>query len=232
MITHYSIPKIDDFQLLKEKVFDTIRKSIISLSLLPGQQLVEQRLAEELGVSKSPIREALQKLEQKGLVYTIPFKGCFVTEITPKEIEDTFQFREALETYCVRLICEFVSEDEFIRLKTILSQGEIALQRNDIENCYSINTQFHDALVGLTNNSKIIQNYSTLRDHLDRYRNIASRIKGRVAQSHQDHVSILESIERKDGVQSEKKMSAHMRSVLQDILCSEELQDFFRKPAI
>jgi DNA-binding GntR family transcriptional regulator len=193
---------------------------------------VEQRLAEELGVSKSPIREALHKLEQKGLVYTIPFKGCFVAEITPKEIEDTFQFREALEIYCVRLICEISPEDEILRLKAILSQGETALQENDIEKCYSINTQFHDALVGLTNNSKIIQSYSTLRDHLDRYRNIGSRIKGRVAQSHQDHVSILGSIERRDDARSEKKMSAHMRSVLQDILLSEELQDFFRQPAV
>jgi DNA-binding GntR family transcriptional regulator len=228
MPTRYHVSKIDDFQLLKGRVFEKIKRGIISLSLLPGQQLVEQRLAEELGVSKSPIREAFLKLEEKGLVHTIPYKGCFVTEITQKEIEHTFQLREALETYCVRLICETLAEDGIIKLKKIISRGEKALHKNDVKNCYAANTLFHDALIGMTNNSKITQSFLTLRDHLDRYRNIASRIGGRVEKSHQDHVSIFESIEEKDAIQSSKKMSAHIRDVLQDILSSEEFQAFFR----
>lgn len=84
----YQLGKISDFQLLKDRAYDAIKKSIIALSFLPNEQLVEQRLARDLGVSKSPIREALHRLEREGLVYTIPFKGGFVAEITEEAIRE------------------------------------------------------------------------------------------------------------------------------------------------
>ncbi len=215
--------KISDFALLKDRVYEIIKKNIISLSLHPNHQLVEQRLAEDMGVSKSPIREALLRLEREGLVYTIPFKGCFVAKINPKDLQETFQLREALEMYCVQQGCEVFSGEEINRLKEILVEGDKALQADDVNRCYSINTLFHDTLVSTTKNSKIQRTYSNLRDHLDRYRNIASRIRGRVAKSHQEHVLILDAIERRDEVQARKQMVDHVRSVLVDILHSGEL---------
>ena len=220
--------KISDFPLLKDKVFEAIRRRIVDLTLPPKEQLVEQRLAEELGVSKSPIREALLRLERDGLVYTLPFKGCFVAEITPQDVQHTFQLREALEGYCLKLICETFSDREISRIRKILLKGEEALKGNNLEQCYCINTEFHDALITYAKNPKIQRTYSTLRDHLDRYRNIASRIWGRVGKSHKDHLLIMEALERRDLVQSEGHMSEHLRSVLEDLLCSEEFQAFCR----
>jgi len=220
--------KIAQFPLLKDKVYEAIKSRIVDLSLPPNDQLVEQRLAEELGVSKSPIREALLRLERDGLVYTLPFKGCFVAEITPQDVKHTFQLREALETYCLKLICEAFSDVEMSRLRTILLKGEEALKGNHLDLCYSVNTEFHDALITYTKNPKIQRTYLTLRDHLDRYRNIASRIWGRVGKSHQDHLLIMEALERRDLVHSERHMSDHLRSVLEDLLRSEEFQIFCR----
>jgi DNA-binding GntR family transcriptional regulator len=218
--------KISEFPLLKDKVYEAIKRRIVDLSLPPNDQLVEQRLAEELGVSKSPIREALQRLETAGLVYTLPFKGCFVAEITPQDVKHTFQLREALEIHCLKLACESFSDEEIHRIRTILLKGQEAVKGNDLEQSYFVNTEFHDALITYTKNPKIQRTYLTLRDHLDRYRNIASRIWGRVGKSHQDHLLIMETLERRDLVQSGKYMSDHLRSVLEDLLRSKEFQAF------
>ncbi|MCX5907337.1 MAG: GntR family transcriptional regulator [Deltaproteobacteria bacterium] len=214
--------KISDFLLLKDKVYDAIKTRIIDLTLAPKEQLVEQRLAEELGVSKSPIREALLRLETDGLVYTLPFKGCFVAEITPQDLQHIFQLREALETYCLRLAGKNYSAENFSGIRSILSKGEAAVRGNHFEHCYSINTEFHDTLILTAKNPKIQRIYMTLRDHLDRYRNIASRIRGRVRKSHREHILIVEALEKRDLVQSEKYLSDHLRSVLDDLLRSKE----------
>jgi len=224
----YRLGKISDVQLLKDKVYEVIKKSIIELSLSPNEQLVEQRLAEELGVSKSPIREALMLLEQDGLVYTVPFKGCFVTEISRKNIHEIFQLREALERFSVKVLSENYSELEPQRAKEILREAEEALRRGDVKRCFTANTKFHDFLLTTTKNERIVQAYSTLRIHLDRYRKIASLILGRVAKSHKEHVLIFAAIEKRDGNQAEKRMSEHLRSVLEDFLHSQELQSFCR----
>jgi DNA-binding GntR family transcriptional regulator len=225
----YRFGKISDVQLLKDKVYEVIKKSIIELSLSPNDQLVEQRLAEELGVSKSPIREALMRLEQDGLVYTVPFKGCFVTEISLKNINEIFQLREALERFSVKFLSENYSQSGLQGAKKILEEAENALRRGDVKRCFEANTKFHDFLLTATKNERIIQAYSTLRNHLDRYRNIASLILGRVAKSHQEHLLIVAAIEKKDGNRAEKRMSEHLCSVLEDFLHSKELQTFTDK---
>jgi DNA-binding GntR family transcriptional regulator len=228
MQDNFRLEKLTDFQLLKDKVYEAIKKSIINLSPPPKEQLVEQRLAEKLGVSKSPIREALLRLEREGLVYTLPFKGSFVAEITEKGIHEIFQLREALETFCVKLASEKFSDTEMQKGREILSEAEEALRRNDIKGCFACNTRLHDFLISSGNNERITQTYSTLRNHLDRYRNIASLILGRVAKSHQEHLLIFEAIEQRDGGRAEKRMSEHLRSVLNDFLHSRELQSFYR----
>lgn len=149
----YKLIKINDFKLLKDKVYEAIKNGIIQLSLPPKEPLVEQRLAENSGVSKPPIREALLRLEG--------------------------------------------------------------------------NTPFHDFIVAQINNEKIIKTYATIRHHLDRYRNIASLIFGRVAKSHREHVLTFKVIEQRDGAQAEKRMAEHLRSVLDDFLISKILQPFW-----
>jgi len=223
------IERVPDFQLLKHKVYEAIKKGIINLSLPPNEQLVEQRLAEELGVSKSPIREALQRLEREGLVYTLPFKGCFVAAITQKDISEIFQLRQALETFCVKYACITFSEEELQKAREILSAAQDALLHDDVSRCYACNIQFHDFLISGSKNERITQAYSTLRDQLDRYRNIASRIFGRVAKSHKEHLLIMEALEQRDGAEAERRMSKHLQSLLEEFLQSRELQSFIRQ---
>ncbi len=218
--------KLADIHLLKDKVYEAIKKSIIDLSLPPGEQLVEQRLAEGLGVSKSPIREALHRLEREGLVYTLPFRGCFVANITEKDIREVFQIREALETFSIKCACENFSDQKINGARAILSKAEACLRQGDVEHCYGFNLQFHDLIISHSRNGRIIQTYSTLLDHLDRYRNIGKHITGRVAKSHQEHILIMEAFEQRDGMIAERRMSEHLRSVLEEFLQSEEIKSF------
>ena len=220
------LQKVTDFQLLKDKVYEAIKKSIINLSFLPDEPLVEQRLAEELGVSKSPIREALMRLEREGLVYTIPFKGCFVAKVTRKDIIEVIQLREALETFCVKYACKIFSHAEIQRAKEIISEAKEALRQDDIKRCLSRNLQFHEFLISQSKNEKIVKAYANLQDHLDRYRNIAKQIVGRVAKSHREHILIMDALEQRDEALAEKRMADHFRSILEDFLPSAELGSF------
>ncbi len=220
------LEKISDLHLLKDKVYDLLKQSIISLAFPPHTQLVEQRLAKDLGVSKSPIRESLLRLERDGLAYTLPFKGCFVAEISARNLRETFQLREALETYAVRQACSVAPRGAIEQIRRTLLRGDEAARKNAHQRCYQVNIEFHDQLISLWQNQQMIRTYATLRNHLDRYRNLASRISGRVAKSHAEHLKIFECLEKRQPIVAQKKMSEHLSSVLEDLLNSKEFSPF------
>lgn len=218
-----------NFQLLKHRAYEAIRQRIIDLALRPNEQLIEQRLTEQLGFSKSPIREAIQRLEQEGLVYSLPFKGCFVAEITEKDIREIFQLREALETFCIRIGCETFSKKEIQEFRKFLGKAEKALRGENLKDCYIFDRQLHELLISFSKNAKIIQTYSTLKDHLYRYWNISNLISGRVAKSHEQHLLIVESLEQRDKMLAEARVSTHLESVLEDFVHSHEFKFFCRR---
>ena len=224
------IPKVSEISLLKDQVYEIIKKSIIDLSLFPTEQLVEQRFAEKLGVSKSPVREALQRLEKEGLVYTLPFKGCFVSKITRKDITDVFQLREALETFSFKYACQNLKGGEIRKASKILLEGEKALDQNDISHWHATSNRFHDFFIFKSQNERVVKVFLTLSDHLNRYRNIVIRILGRAQKSHQQHKLIMEAVEQKNLVEVERRISTHLHSILEEFLESNELKSFFGPP--
>ena len=218
--------KIINIKLLKNQAYEGIKERIINLTLRPNEQLVEQRLAQQLGISKSPIREAIQRLEREGLVYSLPFRGGFVAAVSEQDIREIFQLREALERFCIKNACLIFSGDDLKRIEKIISKADKALQQGEIKGAYLIDIQLHDFLIKSSKNEKIIQTYVNLRDHLNRYWNIASLISGRVAKSHQEHILIIEAIAQKDEVQAEKRISEHLRSVLEEFIQSKEFRSY------
>ena len=218
--------KIINIKLLKNQAYEGIKERIINLTLRPNEQLVEQRLAQQLGISKSPIREAIQRLEREGLVYSLPFRGGFVAAVSEQDIREIFQLREALERFCIKNACLIFSGDDLKRIEKIISKADKALHQGEIKGAYLIDIQLHDFLIKSSKNEKIIQTYVNLRDHLNRYWNIASLISGRVAKSHQEHILIIEAIAQKDEVQAEKRISEHLRSVLEEFIQSKEFRSY------
>lgn len=218
-----------NFQLLKHKAYDGIKQRIIDLTFRPNEQLIEQQLTEQLGFSKSPIREAIQRLEQEGLVYSLPFKGCFVAEISEKDIREIFQLRGALETFCIKIGCEIFSKKEIQDFKKFLSKAEKALRNDNLNECYIFDRKLHEQLISFSKNSKIIKTYASLKDHLYRYWNISNLILGRVAKSHEQHSLIVEALEKRNKMLAEERISSHLESVLDDFVNSSEFKFFCRR---
>jgi DNA-binding GntR family transcriptional regulator len=217
-----------NINLLKNQAYEGIKERIINLTLRPNEQLVEQRLAEQLGISKSPIREAIQRLEREGLIYSLPFRGGFAAAVSEQDIREIFQLREALERFCIKNACLIFSGDDLKKIRKIISRSDKALQQGDIKEAYLIDIQLHDFLINSSNNGKLIQTYANLRDHLTRYWNIASLISGRVAKSHQEHLLILEAIAQRDESQAEKRISEHLHSILEEFIQSKEFRAYCR----
>ena len=145
---------IDEYLPLRDVVFNTLRRAILKGELEPGERLMEIALANKLGVSRTPIREAIRKLELEGLVLMIPRKGAEVARITEKDLRDVLEVRTSLEKLAIELACDRITEDDIHDLKTI-AEKDVA---------------FHDIIFRSTKNARLIQILNNLREQMYRYR--------------------------------------------------------------
>lgn len=162
--------KINEYLPLRDIVFQTLRKAILNGELEPGERLMETQLGEKLGVSRTPIREAIRKLELEGLVVMVPRKGAQVAQFTEKDIEDVLQVRAALEALSAKLACRHMDERSFLKLQLIITEYEYAAKEDDIEVMIQKDIEFHDTIALACKNEKLIQLYNNMREQVQRYR--------------------------------------------------------------
>ena len=161
---------MDEYLPLRDVVFTTLRQAILRGELKPGERLMEIQLANKLGVSRTPIREAIRKLELEGLVLMIPRKGAEVAEITEKNLRDVLEVREALEVLAVQLACERITPEQVAELKTAAREFQEITEGNDITQIAEADVKFHDIVYQATNNTRLIQLLNNLREQMYRYR--------------------------------------------------------------
>ena len=148
---------MNDFLPLRDVVFNTLRQAILRGELQPGERLLEIHLANKLVVSRTPIREAIRKLELEGLVLMIPRKGAVVAEITEKSLRDVLEVRRALEELAMKLACEKILDEEIEELKAAAKEFENALKTGDVTVFAEADVQFHDIIYRTTDNQRLIQ---------------------------------------------------------------------------
>ncbi len=222
--TRTSLARISrEVRLLKERAYDVLQQAIISLELRPGEPLTERSLTERLGVSKSPIRDALIQLEQERFVRSTPFKGFEVTPLTPDYFQSNFQFREALELYAVELFIDHYREDSVSALKRNHDEVRELLARGDPEKAYQSN-RFHQILQDSIDNPILLAARRVVEGHLRRIHNVASMISGRMAKTYREHEAILQAIDKRDSEVARRCMRAHIQSLLEETLASDELK--------
>ena len=158
---------MDAYLPLRDVVFNTLREAILKGELKPGERLMELQLAAKLGVSRTPIREALRKLELEGLVNMVPRKGAEVADITEKSLRDVL---EALEELSVQLACEKITEEEIEELKRVAERFKDALDDQDVTKIAEADVAFHDVIYTATDNQKLILLLNNLREQMYRYR--------------------------------------------------------------
>lgn len=161
---------MNEFLPLRDVVFNTLRQAILRGELKPGERLMEIQLANKLGVSRTPIREAIRKLELEGLVLMIPRRGAEVAEITEKSLRDVLEVRAALEELAVDLACDRISSEDIENLKEAAKEFEAALQGGDVTEYAEADVKFHDIIYLATDNQRLIQLLYNLREQMYRYR--------------------------------------------------------------
>ena len=161
---------MNEYLPLRDVVFNTLRQAILRGELKPGERLMEIQLANKLGVSRTPIREAIRKLELEGLVLMIPRKGAEVAEITEKNMRDVLEVRKALEELAVQLACDKITKEEIEEMKKAAEDFKKILKSKDITEIAEADVRFHDIIYMATDNQKLIQLLNNLREQMYRYR--------------------------------------------------------------
>ena len=155
---------------LRDVVFQTLREAILRGELKPGERLMELQLAAQLGVSRTPIREAIRMLEQEGLAVTMPRKGAEVAKMTLKGMEDVLEIREALDILACQLACDRISDELLVVLEEKKKAFEASLETKDVKVIADADISFHDVIYEATGNPKLIALLSNLREQIYRYR--------------------------------------------------------------
>ncbi len=160
----------NEYLPLRDVVFNTLRQAILTGELRPGERLMEIHLADRLGVSRTPIREAIRKLELEGLVVMIPRKGAQVARITEKNLKDVLEVRRALDMLAARLACHRMSDEEKKELKKACDEFAGVVKDNNTKDITEADVRFHDIILKSTNNERLIQLVNNLAEQMYRYR--------------------------------------------------------------
>lgn len=208
---------MNDFLPLRDVVFNTLRQAILRGELQPGERLLEIHLANKLGVSRTPIREAIRKLELEGLVLMIPRKGAEVAEITEKSLRDVLEVRRALEELAVRLACQKIQPEEIQELKDASREFEDALQTKDVTVYAEADVKFHDIIYRVTDNQRLIQLLYNFREQMYRYRVEYLKREDSHETLLSEHKIIIEMIEKGDEENAVKAVCAHINNQVEAV---------------
>ena len=201
---------MDEYLPLRDVVFNTLRQSILKGTLKPGQRLMEIHLAKQLGVSRTPVREAIRKLELEGLVVTLPRKGAEVAQITEKDLKDVVEVRCALEELAVKLACQRITTAQIVQLKETVKEFEHIMKSGDVTALAEIDVKFHDIIFAATDNQRLMQMINNLREQMYRYR--LEHLKD--VKEHEllikEHELIISALQKKDIKKAKETMVYHI----------------------
>lgn len=195
---------------LGQDVFEYLKNAIIDQIIAPGSRLVESKISDMLGISRTPLREALHKLEREDWIEKIPSGGFQVVTLTKNDIEQTFGIRSVLEAYAARLAAENHTRKDLAPLEKKIKEFQSCLEKENTDRLQKINTEFHDILYRLSRSPKLIKMINQLRAQISRFRQIILNQEGYAQKSNEDHLKMLEAIRNKDGKTVEKLVRAHI----------------------
>ena len=212
---------------LGQHVFENLKSAIIRGDMPPGNRLVESRLAEALGISRTPVREAIHKLEREGLIQKLPRGGFSVSNLTHEEIEETFGIRSVLESYAARLAAIKHQRQELEPLEEKIEEFQYHLNRGEMEALLKINTEFHGLLYAMSRSPKLIKMINDLQDQIYRFRRIILKIETMAKTSNDDHRQMLSAMKKRDADRVETLVKQHILRGQKIVL--KELENRFKK---
>lgn len=201
---------MEEFLPLRDVVFNTLRRAILTGQLKPGERLMEVHLANKLGVSRTPIREAIRKLELEGLVVMIPRRGAEVAQISEKSLQDVLEVRRALDEFIVELATSRITKEQLNRLKEAASEFETATKDQDTATIAKADVAFHDIIMEATGNLRLKQLVNNLAEQMYRYRFVYLKDNSIHSQLVKEHKDIYQAISQKDTEAAKKAARIHI----------------------
>jgi DNA-binding GntR family transcriptional regulator len=197
---------------LREKIFLKLRQDILDGKYKAGDSLVELKLAEEMGVSRTPVREAIRQLELEGLVFSIPNKGVFVEGITSQDIEDIYAIRECMEGLAARWAIERMDDQSLKELENLCELMEFYTGKGDLDRVGELNSKFHDLIFESTKSKPLKQILSDFQYYIGNIRLASLKSPGRAEQSLNEHKAIVEAFKDRDVERGERVLVEHIRN--------------------
>jgi DNA-binding GntR family transcriptional regulator len=203
---------------LSERVFTQLQNDILNGKYQPGDSLVETRLSEDMGVSRTPVREAVRQLELEGLVQSLPNRGAVVTGITAKDIEDIYTIRMLIEGLAARWAAEKITPGELGELKEAIEFEEFYTIRNDAAHLTKYDSRFHDTIYKACNSKPLMHTLSTFHHYVLKARNASFSTPGRAQKVLEEHKAILQAIIEKNPDKAEKLTIEHIRNAILNLI--------------
>lgn len=189
---------MNEYLPLRDVVFNTLRQAILKGELEPGERLMEIQLAERLGVSRTPIREAIRKLELEGLVNMVPRKGAEVAKISERNLRDVLEVRRALEELAMELACQRLSEEDIEKIRELNIKMQAEMNNEDSTALAEVDEAFHDVIYLGTGNERLVQMLNNLREQMYRYRLEYIKDQGSRASLVKEHEELIKAVAARD----------------------------------
>lgn len=210
---------IDDrYSPLHEKVFEVVKEKILMGVLKPGDALIETKLSEELGVSRTPIREAIRQLELEGLVYTIPHKGAIVAGVSTQDIEDIYTIRMLLDGLAARWAAIKLNQEEEDELTEIITLMELYTQRKDVARVMKTDSRFHELIYRASKSKPLEHVLSTFHSYVIRARVTSFETPGRLESAYEEHKKIYEAIIKRNADLAEEYAKKHVANAAKNLI--------------
>jgi DNA-binding GntR family transcriptional regulator len=199
---------------LSQRVYASLKEAILDLSLRPGAILRKGEVCEALGVSRSPVSEAVAKLATEALVDVVPQAGTFVARLSMEEVREGAFLREALELAAVEEVAAGATEEQLVALRRGLRLQEALVADGDAEGFYAQDAAFHETLLGFTGHRRLPSLSRTAWVHVDRARRLLLPTPGRIAETLEEHRAVVSAVEGRDSQAARVAMRAHLRQLV------------------
>lgn len=212
--------EVTDKFSLRGRVFHHLREDILSGKYKEGDELKEVAIGEELGVSRTPVREAFRQLELEGLIQIIPNKGAYVTGITEKDVKDIYMIRSLLEGLCARWACEHITVEQMEEMEENIYLAKFHAQKGHLEQLAELDNRFHDILYEACNSKILEHQLRDFHEYVLRVRKKTLSNVNRGPKSNEEHEQIMEAIKAKDADRAEKLANMHMINAYENMVKS------------
>lgn len=210
--------EVTDKFSLRGRVFHHLREDILSGKYKEGDELKEVAIGEELGVSRTPVREAFRQLELEGLIQIIPNKGAYVTGITEKDVKDIYMIRSLLEGLCARWACEHITNEQMEEMEENIYLSKFHAQKGHLEQLAELDNRFHEILYEACNSKMLEHQLRDFHEYVLRVRKKTLSNVNRGPKSNEEHELLMEAIKAKDADKAEKLANMHMINAYENMV--------------